>query len=132
MVSSASRLPAHARPLLLAWSVAACLFAQAPLPAEPAPAPPIPPTPPPGFEARPPLSASDYEQKAEGGYFTGLPLVSYDSNTGVGFGARGYYYQDGSRSDPLFAYTPYQYRVFLQAFFTTGGMQFHWLDIDTR
>jgi outer membrane protein assembly factor BamA len=96
------------------------------------PPPPPAPAPPPGFEARPPLSAADLEQKREGGYFTGLPLVNYDSNTGVGFGARGYYYYDGARSDPLFAYTPYQYRVFLQAFFTTGGMQYHWLDIDSR
>ncbi|MEY2932838.1 MAG: hypothetical protein RL033_3587 [Pseudomonadota bacterium] len=93
---------------------------------------PPPPLPPPGFESRPPLAASDYEQKTEGGYFTGLPLVNYDSNTGVGFGARGYYYYDGARSDPLFAYTPYLYRLFLQAFFTSGGMQYHWLDIDAR
>lgn len=129
---------------MLALAVAAVLSAQAPPPvpaAPPAPASPpasvpspspSPPPPPPGFEARPPLSAADYASKAEGGYFTGLPLVNYDSNTGVGFGARGYYYFDGARSEPLFAYTPYLYRVFLQAFFTTGGMMYHWLDIDTR
>lgn len=90
------------------------------------------PPPPPGFDARRRLDPADYEQKKEGGYITGLPLVNYDSNTGLGFGARGYYYFDGLRSDPLFAYTPYLYRVFLQAFFTTGGMQYHWLDIDAR
>jgi len=30
----------------------------------------------------------------------------------------------------LFAYTPYFYRVFLQLFATTGGLQFNWLDVD--
>jgi Omp85 superfamily domain len=104
----------------------------APLPPPP-PAPILPlPPPPPGFEARRPLDPADYEQKPEGGYATGLPLVNYDSNTGLGFGARGYYYYDGARSDPRFAYTPYLHRVFVQAFFTTGGLQYHWLDIDTR
>jgi Omp85 superfamily domain len=100
------------------------------------PAPPDaaaePPPPPPGFEARRPLDPIDYAQKQEGGYVTGLPLVNYDSNTGLGFGARGYYYFDGARSDPRFAYTPYLHRLFLQVFFTTGGLQYHWLDIDSR
>lgn len=85
-----------------------------------------------GFDARRRLGGEELENKAEGGYFTGLPLVNYDSNTGWGFGARGYYFFDGERSDPRFAYTPYLYRVFLQAFATTGGYQFHWLDVDAR
>jgi Omp85 superfamily domain len=90
---------------------------------------PLPP-PPPGFEGRQAIDEHDYERKSEGGYFTGLPLANYDSNTGVGLGIRGYYYFNGRRDDPLFAYTPYLYRVFLQGFATTGGLQFHWLDID--
>lgn len=90
---------------------------------------PLPP-PPPGSGAKQALDAQDYQRKNEGGYFTGLPLANYDSNTGVGFGVRGYYYYNGHRSDPLFAYTPYFYRVFLQLFATTGGLQFHWLDVD--
>lgn len=85
-----------------------------------------------GFDARRRLGDEEYATKAEGGYFTGLPLINYDSNTGLGFGARGYYFFDGERSDPRFAYTPYLYRVFLQAFATTGGYQFHWLDVDAR
>jgi Domain of unknown function (DUF5982)/Omp85 superfamily domain len=88
------------------------------------------PPPPPGFDAKRPLTAEDYQRKVEGGYFTGLPLLNFDPNTGVGFGARVYYFYNADRGDPLFAYTPYLQRVFLQAFFTTGGMQFHWLDYD--
>lgn len=85
---------------------------------------------PPGFDAKHPLSPDDYARKNEGGYFTGLPLFNFDPNTGFGFGARAYYYYNGARSDPLFAYTPYLHRVFLQAFASTRGLQFHWLDYD--
>jgi outer membrane protein assembly factor BamA len=88
------------------------------------------PPPPPGFDAHRPLDHDDYLRKNERGYVTGLPLANYDPNTGFGFGARAYFFYNGTRSDPLFAYTPYLHRVFLQAFFTTGGLQFHWLDYD--
>lgn len=90
---------------------------------------PVPPAPE-GFAGKQALSSEDYHNKNEGGYFTGLPLANYDTNTGVGFGARAYYYYNGRRSDPLFAYTPYFYRVFLQGFATTRSLQFHWLDVD--
>lgn len=79
---------------------------------------------------RPPLIEAEYDRKKQGGYFTGLPLANADPNTGVGFGARVYYFQNGQRGDPRFAYTPYQHRIFLQTFFSTGGLQFHWLDYD--
>ncbi len=78
-----------------------------------------------------PLSPEDLERKNERGYFTGLPLWNYDPNTGFGFGARGYWYYNGTRDELLFAYTPYFYRVFLQAFASTGGLQYHWLDFDS-
>jgi outer membrane protein assembly factor BamA len=100
--------------------------------AQAAPAPTEPDAVPDGFDARRRLGPEEYENKAEGGYLTGLPLINYDSNTGAGFGARGYYYENGERGDPRFAYTPYLYRLFLQAFATTGGYQFHWLDLDAR
>jgi hypothetical protein len=119
----------RARPLLALrarWLLALLLWLPAAASAQELPPPP------PGFEARRSLDPADYAQKQEGGYFTGLPLVNYDTNTGLGFGARGYYYLDGARSDPRFAYTPYLHRLFLQAFFTTRGMQYHWLDVDTR
>jgi hypothetical protein len=92
--------------------------------------PTTPPPPPPGFDGKKRLPDLDLAKKREDDYFTGLPLANYDPNTGVGLGARAYYYIDGKREDPLFAYTPYQHRMFAQAFFTTGGLQFHWLDYD--
>jgi len=77
-----------------------------------------------------PLSAADLAKKNDGGYVTGLPLVAYSTDLGFGAGARAYYYWDGHRDDPRFATTPYLFRVFLQAFASTNGLQFHWLDFD--
>jgi len=91
--------------------------------------PKIPPAPE-GMGQKQRLTDDDYARKKEKGYVTGLPLANYDPNTGFGLGARAYYYWDGTREDPLFAYTPYRHRVFLQAFASTGGLQFHWLDYD--
>ncbi|HEY8089981.1 MAG TPA: DUF5982 domain-containing protein [Polyangiaceae bacterium] len=105
-------------------------------PAAAAPSAPAPsatlaiPPPPAGVAGKRRLTDEDYTRKEEGGYFTGVPLFSYDPNFGVGFGARGYYYYDGHRDDPLFAYTPYLHRVFAQAFATTGGAQDHVIDYD--
>jgi hypothetical protein len=76
------------------------------------------------------LAPDELAKKNDGGYFTGLPLLNYTTDTGLGYGARAYYYYDGARSDPRFATTPYLYRVFLQAFASTNGLQYHWLDFD--
>ena len=83
------------------------------------------------LRSRPPLIEEEYRRKKEHSYFTGLPLANSDPNTGFGFGARVYYFRNGLRSDPRFAYTPYLQRVFLQTFFSTKGLQFHWLDFDS-
>jgi hypothetical protein len=90
----------------------------------------VPSTPPPGVAAKQHLSDEDYARKVQGGYFTGVPLFAYDPNLGFGFGGRLYYYYDGYRDNPLFAYTPYLDRVFAQAFATTGGAQDHLIDYD--
>src|SRR4051812_10805704 len=68
------------------------------------------PDPPEGFDAKQQLREDDYLGKKQGGYFTGLPLANYDPNTRFGFGGRLYYYYDGHRDDPRFAYTPYLHR----------------------
>jgi hypothetical protein len=76
------------------------------------------------------LSPEDLARKNERGYVTGLPLVAYSTDIGFGGGARVYYYWNGDRTDPRFATTPYLYRVFLQGFVSSRGLQFHWLDFD--
>jgi outer membrane protein assembly factor BamA len=77
-----------------------------------------------------PISADDLAKKNEGGYVTGLPLAAYSTDIGLGGGARAYYYWNGSRDDPRFATTPYLFRMFVQAFASTRGLQFHWIDFD--
>ena len=76
------------------------------------------------------LAPDDLAHKKDGGYVTGLPLASYSTDLGLGVGARAYYYWDGHPDDPRFGETPYLYRLFLQAFASTRGIQFHWLDFD--
>ncbi len=76
------------------------------------------------------LAPDELAKKNEGGYPTGLPLFAYSTDIGLGLGARAYYYWDGDRKDPRFATTPYLFRVFLQGFASTRGVQFHWLDLD--
>lgn len=77
-----------------------------------------------------PMSASDLADKPEGRYFTGLPLANSDPDTGIGFGARLYVFDNGSKDDRLFDYTPYRARAYAQAFFTTTGYQYHTIDVD--
>jgi hypothetical protein len=93
-------------------------------------APPARVPPPAGFGAKHRLSDDDYRGKKQGGYFTGLPIANYDPNTRFGFGGRLYYYYNGHREDPCFAYTPYVHRVILQTFVTTALAQQHLLDFD--
>jgi hypothetical protein len=76
------------------------------------------------------LAPDELAHKKDGGYVTGLPLAAYSTDIGFGAGARVYYYWDGHPDDPRFAQTPYLYRIFLQVFASTGGIQFHWLDFD--
>ena len=137
--------------VLLSWSSAALAdpadTAEAPAP-EVAPPPPEVPAP----EAAPPpsrapapeetrplpefmrnkrrMTSADLADKQEGGYFTGLPLVNGDPDTGFGFGARVLYFNNGPRSDVIFEATPYRHRAYAQAFFTTNGYQYHTLDYD--
>jgi hypothetical protein len=72
----------------------------------------------------------DARSKVEGGFPDALPLVGYDTNTGLGLGVGGHYTFTGSRTDPLFAYTPYRHRFYAQAYVTTGGYQQHILSYE--
>ncbi len=80
--------------------------------------------------ARGGLSPEDVARKQEGTFVTGLPLVNYSSDTGLGYGGRVYVTADGARSDPGFGLWPYSSRVFVQYFASTGGWQFHTVDLD--
>jgi hypothetical protein len=76
------------------------------------------------------LSDKDFEKKKEGGFITGLPLINSDPNTGIGYGARLYFFYNGQKEDPLFRRTPYRHQVYAQFFQTTFGYQYHELNWD--
>lgn len=54
----------------------------------------------------------------------GVPLLNFNTDVGLGFGAVGgaYFYAPG--------HEPYQHAIAAQAYFTTGGVQNHWLRYD--
>ena len=85
---------------------------------------------PPGLERRPPIPPKLVERKREGSYFTGLPLLNFDPNTGIGYGVRVYYYDNGERKDPFFRYAPYFHQVYAQFFQTTRGRSYHIISWD--
>src|SRR5262249_46063870 len=82
------------------------------------------------LEGKPRLHADELAKKVERGYFTGVPLLDADPDTGYGGGGRAYYYWNDTRSDPFFEFTPYRQRVYLQAFASNKGFQDHQLDYE--
>jgi Omp85 superfamily domain len=105
--------------------------ADGPVSAEPASAdPPAPAALPSFMSGKRKLDPYDLSRKTEGDYFTPIPLVDSDPDTGFGLGARVYHYWDGSKADPLYEYTPYRHSLFVQAFATTAGYQDHLIGYD--
>ena len=76
------------------------------------------------------LSDEDLKKKKEGWFFNAIPLISYSTDDGFGYGARVYIYNNGKRSDKLFSYTPYMSRIYLQYYRTTKGVEYHELNFD--
>ncbi|TAL32982.1 MAG: hypothetical protein EPN93_15055 [Spirochaetes bacterium] len=70
------------------------------------------------------------ENKIEGWYPTGLPLINYSSDEGFGYGLRGYIYYDGNKDDPYYDVAPYFLQMYAQFFQTTNGVQYHELNVD--
>ena len=74
---------------------------------------------------RPKLSSKDIAQKQEGVYYTGLPLVNFDPDKGVGYGVRLFRFDNHDQSDPLFVYTPYRHQTYAQYFQTSNGWTYN-------
>lgn len=77
------------------------------------------------------LSDHDFAKKKEGGFFTGLPLINSDPNTGIGYGARVFYFYNGEKDNPLFRRTPYRAQLYAQFFRTTLGYEYHEVNWDS-
>ena len=79
---------------------------------------------------RPAMTEDDWRKKAEGAYYTGLPLVNSDPDTGVGYGLRLFRFDNGVRTNDMFPYRAFENRIFAQYFATTGGLQYHMISFD--
>jgi hypothetical protein len=97
---------------------------------EAAPAAAYPPAAPAYASERPAMNKEDWEKKPEGAYYTGLPLVNSDPDTGFGYGLRLFRFDNGVRTNELFPYRAYESRVFAQFFQTTNGLNYHWVSFD--
>ena len=82
------------------------------------------------FKNKPKLTSEELESKKDGSYFTGLPLMNFDPNTGLGYGLGINWINDKTPDDPLFKYTPYRAKVYLVLFTSTKGYQFHTINFD--
>jgi len=70
------------------------------------------------------MSEADLAKKREGRFTTGLPDLSSDPVTGFGVGIRTNTYWNGTRANPLFAYTPYLVRLRANvAYYTTNARE---------
>ncbi len=81
--------------------------------------------------SKPTLTDKQIEKKRDGFYITGLPLINYDADKGVGYGVRVFLYNNGKKEDTLFKYTPYRDKLYLQYFQTTNGYSNHKLFYDS-
>jgi outer membrane protein assembly factor BamA len=70
------------------------------------------------------MSDADLAKKREGTFVTGLPDLSSDPVTGFGVGVKTNIIWNGTRDNPLFAYTPYLMRLRANAaYFTTNARE---------
>lgn len=72
---------------------------------------PYPPPAPEFVHDRPPMAKDYWVKKPEGAYYTGLPLLNSDPDTGLGYGVRVFRFDNGERKNPLFPYRAYDTRI---------------------
>lgn len=76
------------------------------------------------------MSDADLAKKKEGTFFTGIPDISSDPVTGFGFGVRSNIIWNGTRDNPLFAYTPYLTKLKANAAYYTSNARELALSLD--
>jgi hypothetical protein len=76
------------------------------------------------------LSPDDLKKKKQGWYPTGLPLVNFSSDAGLGYGVRLFGYNNGIPTDEYYDESPYFMQLYGQFYQTTGGQAYHKLDLD--
>ena len=121
-------------PFVLLWLTAPAMmsFAAEPIPAakpeEPATA--SVPAPPDFMRNKPRLPDLELKDKKTGWYFTGIPLIGVDPDSGFNYGASIQWYDDGPKDNAFFYYAPYRKRVAVNVLRTTEGTQEYSVEYD--
>jgi hypothetical protein len=76
------------------------------------------------------MSQEECDKKEAGWYVTGLPLINFTTDTGVGYGVRIFLFNNGDKGADYFCSTPYLTQVYAQFFQTTLGQSYHELHWD--
>jgi hypothetical protein len=76
------------------------------------------------------MSDADLAKKKEGTFFTAIPDLSSDPVTGFGVGLRSNIYWNGTRTNPLFPYTPYLAKLKANAAYYTSNARELVLSLD--
>ncbi|SNS32563.1 Surface antigen [Belliella buryatensis] len=67
------------------------------------------------------LSREDILNKKEGFFVTGLPRFEFDPIRGFGVGGNVFFFQNKTKEDPFFYYTPYRYSINTEFFVFENG-----------
>lgn len=67
------------------------------------------------------LSREDILNKKEGFFVTGLPRFEFDPIRGFGIGGNVFFFQNKTKDDPFFYYTPYRYSINTEFFVFENG-----------
>jgi outer membrane protein assembly factor BamA len=70
------------------------------------------------------------KEKREGWYFTGIPLIASDPDSGFTYGASIQWFENGSRDSPFFYFAPYRKRAAGTVNRTTRGTQEYYVEYD--
>jgi hypothetical protein len=76
------------------------------------------------------MSDEELSEKKENSFVTGLPSLSSDPITGLWLGGSGYFIENGKKENPLFAYTPYVYRMSVDVYQSSKSAKFYGAGID--
>ena len=76
------------------------------------------------------MEEEELKSKREGSFITGLPSISSDPVTGVWYGGSGYFIENGKKTNPLFAYSPYMYRIAADVYQSSVGAKYYGAGID--
>ncbi|HSB82783.1 MAG TPA: DUF5982 domain-containing protein [Candidatus Methylomirabilis sp.] len=88
------------------------------------------PTPPDFMRNKPQIPEIILKDKREGSYFTGIPVIGIDPESGVALGASVQWYDNGAKDSPFFSYTPYRKKVNATVDLSTRGRQEYILEYD--